>query len=148
MNLLNIIISAIVGALVLWVAKDFLIPEITMIFSNSVKLHKTWEYTDIENGNVVGRVSIKQRGTYVSVKAIRLISRNGSSEQREFKYSGKISGRNLVLAFEQDNTGGSVSGSIVVRLNSNLDQMVGTTNYFSDSAGKVITKDIFYRAVL
>lgn len=138
------IISALVGAVSVWIVIDFAIPQIRGLLSNSAKMHESWSYKDSENGEVVGTAKIKQFGNKVVITAMRTIDREGNNTSREFVYTGTISDRTLVLQYEQKNSGNSVGGSIVLRLNADLKSMKGITSYFSDSVGAVISFPIFY----
>jgi hypothetical protein len=118
------------------------------MLSKSAKLHKNWNYKDSETGNPVGTIEIKQLGSKVHVIATRSLSRDGQSIKRVFTYKGAIVGRDLVLNFEQKGARGAVSGALVLRLNSTLQEMSGATQYYSDSAGKVISLPIFFSAIV
>ena len=144
-EILNTIISALVGAVAVWLARDIIIPVSIGFFSKSAKLHKNWTFKDTETGHIVGTAVVKQLGSNVKIKAARTIDREGQATNREFTYRGKITGRTLVLSFEQKNSGGAVSGAIVLRVDSDLAKMSGKTSYFSDSTG-VISNPIYYES--
>ena len=143
----NMIISALVGSIAVWLARDIIIPVSIGFVSNSAKLHKNWKFKDTESGQAVGTAVISQLGSQIKIKATRTINREGETTNREFIYQGKITGRTLVLNFEQKKSGSAVSGAIVLRLDSELGAMVGKTSYFSDSTG-VISNPIYYDATV
>lgn len=139
-------VSALVGAFTVWVFRDFLIPQIGVLFSNGPKLHRQWTYRDLEGGPSVGSATIWQSGSLIRLDATRIIDRGGKSINRNFKYRGKITGRTIVAQYEQQGAKGAVAGAMVLRLSSDLKHMKGITSYYSDSAGEVISHPIFYEA--
>ena len=148
MDILNMAVSVLVGAFTVWLTRDAIIPKVAGILSKSAKLHKNWNYKDTKDGDVVGNIKVSQLGKNISAKATRIKERDGKITIREFTYSGTITGRNIVLNFEQNGAGGTVSGSLVLRLNSKLKEMRGSTQYYSDPESKVINHPIFFSASL
>jgi hypothetical protein len=144
----GMVVSAIVGAAAIWIVTGFIVPQVSGLLSGAAKLHPNWNYKDSESGQVVGTAKISQFGSRVKVTAIRTIDRQGNATNREFVYKGRITGRSLVLPYEQKDAGGSVAGALVLRLDADLRAMKGFTAYFSDSAGRVITYPIFYYATV
>ena len=69
-QLFNMMISAIVGALTLWIIKELLIPTASGIFNKAPNIRGHWSYKDEEDGPVVGvaesksgpKLKLKQRG--------------------------------------------------------------------------------------
>ncbi|WP_226648646.1 hypothetical protein [Microbulbifer variabilis] len=147
-EIIKMAVSALVGTLTVWIVTAFLLPKIAGILSGAAKLHSSWDYKDSETGNVVGTAKIHQFGNRVKVTATRKIDREGKNTNREFVYKGNIAGRSLVLPYEQKDAGGAVAGALVLRLDADLHMMKGSTSYFSDSAGKVITHPIFFYAAV
>lgn len=148
MDIVEVIFSALIGALTVWLARDVIIPKVAGILSKSAKLHKKWNYSDSLDGVVVGRIETSQLGKKITIKAVRILGRDGEATNRKFTYKGTIVGRNLVLTFEQDGAGGTVNGALVLRLSANLKEMVGSTQYYSDKDGSVVNYSIFFNAAL
>ena len=146
MDLLQIAVSALVGAFVLWIATNFVVPQVAAILTKAPKLRSEWNYFDGEGGPIVGTAKLKQNGTSVSVTANRTASRDGQPTNRTFKYKGEVAGRTVVFRYVQEGSGNAVLGSIVLRLDSDLLSMSGFTAYYSDTAGRVITNPVTYRA--
>ena len=138
--------SGLVGAFAVWIVVGFIIPQISSILSEAAKLHKNWSYKDTEEGNTVGTAVIRQYGNKVKITATRTAGRDGGPANREFIYKGKITGKTLVLQYQQKDAGNAITGAIVLRLESDLATMKGTTSYFSDTAGSVISHQIYYYA--
>ena len=147
-KILEMIISAFVGALAIWVVAEFIIPQIRGVLSNSPKLHGSWNYKDSERGKIVGTAKVTQFGNKVTVVATRTIDREGNPTNREFTYKGVITDRTLVLQYTQKGSGNAVGGSLVLRIDSDLRAMKGMTCYFSDYAGAVVSHQIFYYATV
>jgi|TARA_Y100001937_G_scaffold125804_1_gene193427 hypothetical protein len=147
MDILNMAVSALVGAIVVWVTRDFIIPKTAGIFLKSAKITKNWQFKDKFDGGVVGQATITQLGNTIKVAAIRTVSRKGEQTNRKFTYKGTIRERNIVMTFEQDDSGGSVCGAIVLRVNSSLNEMKGNTLYYSDSSG-VLSYPIYFIATV
>ena len=82
-EILNTIISALVGAVAVWLARDIIIPVSIGFFSKSAKLHKNWTFKDTETGHIVGTAVVKQLGSNVKIKAARTIDREGQATNRE-----------------------------------------------------------------
>jgi hypothetical protein len=143
-SLLNMIISAIVGAMTLWFLKELLIPTISGIINKAPKVRGTWSYKDTEGGPVVGTVKIRQIGSRIRATATRHQGREGEKTHVEFNYKGVVKGRDVVLVFEIVGSGGFYPGAIVLRLDAFAKKMFGVTNYYSDQDGAVKTLPIFY----
>ena len=144
-DLLIMILSAIVGGIAWWIFTAFLIPVVGGWLNKAPNIAGNWNYADSENGDVVGTAKIKQTGNRIKITATRTKARDGEADNREFTYRGVVKGRDIVLKYEQKDTGGFVGGALVLRLDASLNNMNGITAYFSDSAGSVITHNIFYK---
>lgn len=143
---LKMIASGLIGAVAVWLVSEFVLPLISGFMSGAVKLHKNWNYRDSEEEGIVGTAKISQFGSRIKIEATRTIDREGGSINRKFIYKGKITGRTLVLRYQQKGARGTVAGAIVLRLDANLEIIKGVTSYFSDSDGSVVSHKIFYYA--
>lgn len=139
------ILSATVGGITWWIFTALLIPVLGGWLNKAPDISGSWNYSDTENGDIVGTAKIKQTGNRIKVTATRTKGRDGESNNREFIYRGSVRGRDVVLKYEQKDAGGFVGGALVLRLEASLNNMKGITAYFSDSAGSVITHNIFYK---
>lgn len=142
----NLIFAPLIGAAVLWLWSQYVSPLVDSFLSKAPRLSRNWNFSDEKGGPVVGTAVLKQFGSRVKFEATRTTSRDGASCNRAFIYRGRIVGRTMVLEFEQSGAMRTVSGALVLRARSDLQNLEGRTSYYSDSEGEVISNRIFYHS--
>ena len=139
----SLTLSVVGGLILLFITESFskwLLPTIQGRIQKVPKLNKTtWEgYSPkFKEKGPDRRLEIYQTGTKVKANIIRR-TKNG---ERKFEYSGRISGGQIVLTWEEPEGAGFIIGAMVLHLSHDMNTLAGTSTYFSHKYGKVISTD-------
>lgn len=121
------IAAPLVGALVVWLSRDFVIPYVSGLVNRVPSLKGNWTISrKLENGNKIelGVLIIHQNGKYINATL------TGKNECRIFKFSGYLSSGQVLLTFEEKGGEGFIIGAMVFRIDSKRKRMIGRSLYW------------------
>lgn len=135
------LLAAFIGGAAVWLGRVYALPVLRGRLRQLPKLNGTnWRRVSDEFDSGGSVLSIRQSGT----KLTATITRN-EQRQRIFRYSGQISGHQIVLTWEDSDSPEQMIGAMVLYLAADLTRLRGYSTYFRHSTGKVVAIERTYK---
>lgn len=144
------VVSSLVAAAILLllqiVFRDYVLPKWAARRQGTPSIAGVWDGFELDSEHPdqkVSRLEIQQTGTRIKAKVIR--QKQGDARERIFTYEGKFLSGQLLLFFEEPKGAGFIVGTMVLVLESNLDELQGKSTYYHHTLKRVVSENRLYR---
>ena len=138
------VLSGLLASALIWIARDRLWPLLRSRMHSSPDINNTvWDGYSSEPTEEMrpnSRMTIKQWGDVITAET----QRETTNGVRRFRYKGRIHDHQLVLNWDEPGGGGASSGSMVMKLSANRQNLQGYSVYARIDGGDVFPEPRFY----
>jgi hypothetical protein len=139
------IIATFLVMLATYLFQTIAVPWLKSLLFDVPNIAGQWYSYDIEDGEPVGEVMIKQRNRQIDIQVTRIKDRKGRETKKVFVCKGKFSSGTLVGHFEDVEMKGYIIGAVVMKLLPDNKTLKGKTMYFDYHQGEVVSYDYWLK---